>query len=99
MSASHPLPTKSSNRTGRKRRPYSKESIKAYVKKFGEEFNNLSYCTKVAEYYCKEDRTRSVSINWYSLDGKVLYSGDSPSEWEFVVADSVGESTFKAVCE
>ena len=78
---------------------YSHESIKAYVKKFGKEFNNLSYCTKVAEYYCKEKRTRTVNINWYSLDGRMLYSGNSPSEWEFVVSGSLGESIFEAVCE
>jgi len=78
---------------------YSKESIKNYVKKFGKEFNNLSYCKKIAEYYCKEKRTRTVNINWYSLDGKIVYSGNFPSEWEFVVSDSLGESIFMIVCQ
>ncbi len=78
---------------------YSKESINTYLKKFGKEFSDLSYCTKLIEYYCEEKRTRTLSIHWYSLGGGVLYSGNSPSEWEFVVLDSVGESMFKAACK
>jgi hypothetical protein len=78
---------------------YSKKGINRFVKEFGEEFKNLSYCTRLEEYNCTEEKTRTLGINWYSLRGGVMYSVKSPTEWEFVIRGSIGEDNLKAACE
>jgi hypothetical protein len=78
---------------------YSKESINNYLKNFGEEFKDVSYSTKLIEYHCIEEKSRTLNVHWYSLGGEMIYSSESPSEWEFVIPDSVGENTLKAACK
>ena len=78
---------------------YSKKGINEFVKNFGKEFKDLSYCTRLDEYHCTEKKNRTLVINWYSLSGGVMYSVESPTEWEFVIPGSMGEDNLKAVCK
>jgi hypothetical protein len=78
---------------------HSKEAIKDRVIRFGEKEKGLSYSIGLLAILCTEKKVRQLSSTFYSLDGGIKSSNNSPYEWEFVVPDSLGDTISKEVCK
>ena len=55
-----------------------------------------------AEYGCIDRRIRRLSVSLHAGhmgEGKVIYSDDSPQEWEAVEGGTLNESLWKTACK
>ena len=76
------------------------KGIAEMVEEFGKKYETLSHSLNVIELHCAEKKIRRLSFVYYSADGNVLGSGQSPEEkWSIIPPDSVGESLYKILCK
>ena len=80
---------------------YTEKGIDGMVKKFGKEYENLSYSLQLWEIHCSLKKQQILSIKEYSVEGNVLNTKPtkSLSKWKSISRESVGESLYKAVCK
>jgi hypothetical protein len=78
---------------------YTEKSVLGYVRALGKKYENLSQSRNLVEINCLEKKTRRLSTTYYDKNGEVLYSDDSPTEWIFIIPESMGESLYKEVCK
>jgi hypothetical protein len=70
------------------------------AEELGKKYETLSHSINLIELHCAEKKIRRLSFAYYSTDGKVLESGQSPEEnWRFIPPDSVGESLYNILCK
>jgi len=60
--------------------------------------NNKRRSVYLAEYDCIEGRTRTIQVTTYDADG-TSDTSSRPSNWRYIVPDSVGESVLKRACK
>ena len=77
----------------------SKRFVSEFVREHGNKFEKLSYIKQSVEVNCLEKKDRWLSWIDYDNKGKMINSFSSPSEWDFVTPESVGESLYEAVCK
>ena len=80
---------------------YTEKGIDGMVKKFGKEYENLSYSLQLWEIHCSLKKQQILSIKEYSVEGNVLNTKPtkSLSKWKSISREIVGESLYKAVCK
>jgi hypothetical protein len=81
---------------------YTEKGIDGMVKKFGKEYENLSYSLQLWEIHCSLKKQQILSITEYSVEGNVLNTKPTksrPSSWKSFSRESVGESLYKTVCK
>jgi len=78
---------------------YTEKVVLDWVKKFGKNYENLSHSKIFQEINCAEKKFHSLTGNDYDNKGKVISSSHTPSEWGFIIPDSVGESLYEEVCK
>lgn len=63
-------------------------------------YNQYSYTLNLQEYDCVRKRVKPVFAIDYDINRKALNTlkKDSPSDWEDVIPESIGESIFNKVC-
>jgi hypothetical protein len=66
---------------------------------FGKEFETLSYATGLSELQCADKKKRTLSITWYSGDGKTLSSDSDQSNWKLITPGSTAEALRKILCK
>ncbi len=69
------------------------------VKDFGKIMENLSHSKLLIEMDYVEKKDHWLSWIDYDHKGKIINSFSSPSEWDFVTPETVGESLYEAVCK
>ena len=62
-------------------------------------FINLDHFIVLTEYHCTWKKTRVLSVVFYSKDGTILHSSESPGNWGFIFPGSAAEYIFKEVCK
>ncbi len=77
----------------------SKESVTDWVNKFGEQYKDFSHSIDLEEYHCTEKKRRILSLTQYSLDGGIIFSDNSPGDWNFIIPDSMADAVFEEVCK
>jgi len=65
----------------------------------GEEYKHLSQARGLSEIDCVEKTIRYLSITYYDNKEGVIHSFSSPSEWDFIIPESTGESAGTPVPE
>ena len=50
------------------------------------------------EFNCKERMSRDLQFTSYRYDGKVLFNGNTPKTWSYVVPGSVAEGILNWIC-
>jgi hypothetical protein len=79
---------------------YNGKGITEYVSEFGRAYENLDYSLTTIEIDCGNKTNRFLSLTFYSQDGKVIDSSNSPSkEWDVIVPETSTESLYKKVCK
>ncbi len=74
---------------------YTEKGRAEYVKKFGKDYENLSYSLQEWEINCPAKRKHILSINQYSGEGNILNT--KPAKRRF--SESFGKSLVEAVCK
>ena len=69
------------------------------VKRLGKQWENLSHIKLLKEIDCVEKKERILSSTDYNNKGEMIHSSSSPSEWDFITPESVGEALYKEVCK
>jgi hypothetical protein len=62
-------------------------------------FENLSFTRTQDEINCKEGRTRMVTIIYYDVKRKVLYTITKQTDWRSIVPDSINDLLKSSVCK
>jgi hypothetical protein len=62
-------------------------------------FENLSFTRTLDEINCKEGRTRVVTIIYYDVKRKVLYTITEQTDWRSIVPDSINDLLKSSVCK
>ena len=78
---------------------YTEKGIDGMVKKFGKEYENLSYSIYLKEINCVEKTDHHLSMTHYDNKGGVIYFSSSFSKWDFIAPETMGESLYKEVCK
>jgi hypothetical protein len=79
---------------------YTEKGIEWMVKKFGKEYENLSYSLQLWEIHCPLKKQQILLIKEYSVEGNVLNIKPAESRllgWKPISRESVGESLYNAV--
>jgi len=67
---------------------------------FGEKYSDLSFVVAVSEFNCAEKQKRTLSLTWYSKDGKILSSDEGlSSRWDPIPSGSMSESLYQRLCK
>ena len=69
------------------------------VRNLGNKYENVSYYINLNEINCLEKEYRSLSRNFYDNKGEMIISTSPPSEWKFIIPESIGENLYKEVCK
>jgi hypothetical protein len=62
-------------------------------------FENLSFTRTLDEINCKEGRARAVTIIYYDVKRKVLYTITEQTDWRSIVPDSINDLLKSSVCK
>ena len=62
-------------------------------------FENLSFTRTLDEINCKEGRTRVVTMIYYDVKRKVLYTITEQTDWRSIVPDSINDLLKSSVCK
>ncbi len=66
---------------------------------FGEKYRDLSFVVAVSELNCAEKQKRTLSLTWYSKDGKILSSDEGLSaRWDPIFPGSISETLYQRLC-
>ena len=71
----------------------------SWVGKFGKEYENLSFSINLSEINCAEKKLRKLSSTEYDHKGSLIDSSSLPSNWIFIVPESIAESLYEKVCK
>jgi hypothetical protein len=74
---------------------YTKKGIAEYVKKFGKDYENLSYSLQLWEIVCPKKEQRILSISQYSVEGNLINTKSAKGR----LSQSLGKSLSEAVCK
>jgi len=74
---------------------YTEKGIAEYVKRFGKDYQNLSYSLQYWEINCPGKKRRILSVNQYSVKGNILNTKPAKSPF----SKSFGDSLFEALCK
>ncbi len=77
----------------------SKKFVREFVKKHRNKFEDLSYIKQSVEINCLEKKTRSLSIETYDNEGRLIFSSYRPWEWGLVIPELENHSLCKEVCK
>ncbi len=69
------------------------------VKKFGKRINKLDNSKALYEINCVERKYRILESMFYSKDGSVLNKKSIPSNWAYILRESLNGALYKAVCK
>ena len=69
------------------------------VKKFGKKINKLDNSKSLYEINCVERKYRILEFMFYSKDGNVLYKKSIPSNWAYIIRESLNSALYKTVCK
>lgn len=78
---------------------YTTRGVDVLVKRKGEHFKKANHRKALEEHDCVEGRFRFLRIIYYSKSGEVMEDDDEPSNWFFIVPESMGDTLFQAVCK
>jgi hypothetical protein len=78
---------------------YTKKGVMDWVIKFGETYANLDDSIDLSAIDCIEKTFRMLSLTHYDNKGGTIYSTSSPSEWKFIIPESIGERLHKEICK
>ena len=81
------------------RQNLTEKGVLDMVGKFGKEYENLSHTISLWEINCSEQENRGLSLTHYDRKGSTIYSISSPSDWNFIVPESITDSLYKEVCK
>jgi hypothetical protein len=77
----------------------SKTFVKEFVTTYGNKFEDLSYIKQSVEVNCLEKKARSLSIETYDNEGRLIFSSYRPWEWNLVIPELESHSLRKEVCQ
>jgi len=82
---------------------YTDIGVEEVIVRTGMEFENLHHNLHneeaLYEINCKDKIFRTLSLTWYSMDGKVIQFADVPdAKWKFIPPDTALDSLWKIVC-
>jgi hypothetical protein len=69
------------------------------VKKFGKKINKLDNSKSLFEINCVERKYRILEFMFYSKDGNVLHMNSIPSNWKYIIRESLNDALYKAICK
>lgn len=78
---------------------YTEKGVLEWVGKVGKIYENLSHSIVLWEINCAEKRQRRLTLTVYDHKGSVINFNSSPSEWDFIVPESVTDELYKEVCK
>ncbi len=79
---------------------YNEKGVNTWVKKLGEQFENLDYCLELVEFDCPKRKMRLLSAHYYSKDGNIIQSSEFPKpSWWSVRPEKIDGSLYKGVCK
>jgi hypothetical protein len=78
---------------------WTEKGIIDCVEKLGKKYENVSHTIALRGINCTEKMARIQSTTYYDNKGGVISSTDSPSEWSFIIPESVDELLYKEVCK
>lgn len=78
---------------------YTEKGVLDMVGTSGKKYENLSHSIILWEINCSEKKDRGLSLTHYDHKGSVVHSISSPSDWNFIVPETVGEVIYKEVCK
>jgi len=81
------------------RMDFTEKGVLNWVAELGKRYDNLSHVIFLEEINCAEKKSRSLSQSSYDNKGDVIISSNPPSDWEFIVPESIIESLYKEVCK
>jgi len=65
----------------------------------GNAYENLTHFIMLSEINCKEKKVRPLSITYYDKNGGVIYSSNSPGQFDSIVPGTNVEVLYKEVCK
>ena len=79
---------------------YNEKGVNTWVKKLGEQFENLDYCLELVEFDCPKRKMRLLSAHYYSKDGNIIQSLEfAKPSWWLVRPEKIDGSLYKGVCK
>ena len=69
------------------------------VKRLGKKINKLDNSKSLYEINCVERKYRILEFMFYSKDGNVLYKKSIPSNWAYIIRESLNSALYKTVCK
>ena len=78
---------------------YTDRGVNEMVKELGKKYENISYTKSLEEINCSDNKSRTLSLNDYSKEGKIIFGSNRENEWEYIVPESVTDTLRKAVCK
>jgi hypothetical protein len=69
------------------------------VKKFKKKINELDNSQSLYEINCLDRKYRILESMYYSKDGNVLRKDSIPSNWKYIIRESLNDALYKAVCK
>jgi hypothetical protein len=78
---------------------FTEKGVLGVVGVFGKKYENLSRSVISWEINCAEKKYRQLSSTRYDHKGSVISSKGIPSEWRFIIPESVAELLYEEVCK
>ncbi len=84
---------------------YTNKGINFMVQTLGKKYENLSHLITLWQINCADQKSRFLSLTYYSKEKtviyswKVLYSSGTSMDWSPFITGSLGERLYKAVCK
>lgn len=78
---------------------FTEKGVLNWVGELGKRYENLSHVIFLMEINCAEKKSRSLSDSSYDNKGDVIISSHSPSEWRFIIPETMNENLYKEICK
>jgi hypothetical protein len=78
---------------------FTEKGVLTMVGEFGKKYENLSWSVISWEIDCAEKKYRQLSSTRYDHKGSVISSRGTPSEWRFIIPESVITILYEEVCK
>ena len=78
---------------------YTEKGVIDIVGRLGKKYENLSDSTTLWEINCLEKKCRFLSIAYHNNKGEPISFFGSPSEWDFIIPETMAEILYKEICK
>jgi hypothetical protein len=79
---------------------WTEKGVRDMVGSLGKKFMDVRHSVLLWEINCVEKKYHYLAVTSYSNKGDVIYFDDSsPTDWDFIIPESLAELLYKKVCK